>query len=93
MNRFSVVELLRGIYPHHQWLEWYFPTVPPNFWSSPANQKRFIEWAAGELDVKTLSDWYMVSTVELAKLRGATDRQNERVREYQSLPFSLLCTI
>jgi hypothetical protein len=73
MNRYShnLFEVLRSVYPEHQWNEWRF-TVPAGHWNEPENRKRFIEWAASQLGIQQLKDWYKVSKHDaLIKLGGA----------------------
>jgi hypothetical protein len=62
---------MRAIYPEHVWLEWQFTSVPRSFWNDVNNQKRFLEWASGELGVKSLSDWYKVKSAQIIKLGGS----------------------
>jgi hypothetical protein len=50
------------VYPEYDWLPWKFNKCPPSYWEIVNNQKRFMEWAAKELDIKEKSDWYKVSS-------------------------------
>ncbi|KAJ1501146.1 hypothetical protein HMI54_010222 [Coelomomyces lativittatus] len=61
---------LSVIYPDYKWLPWKFPTVPRNFWVDIKNQKWFIEWAAQELKIKEMSDWYNVSFKQIIDAGG-----------------------
>jgi hypothetical protein len=69
--RHSFVLSLREAYPNHDWLEWRFPIVSPDFWNNRDNQLRFVEWAGRKLGYKTLDHWYAVSREKLVNLGGA----------------------
>ncbi len=57
----SYVELLAETYPEYDWLPWKFER-PRNYWSDIKNVRKFMDWAAQQLNVKEMSDWYNVST-------------------------------
>jgi hypothetical protein len=57
----SVVKLMATVYPEYEWLPWKFEHSPKNYWENVSNQRRFMDWAAKELNVKDMSDWYNVS--------------------------------
>jgi hypothetical protein len=61
MYKGSILRLLSTLYPDYDWLPWKFDDCPLQFWTDPKNQKKFIDWAAVELNIKTTSDWYNVS--------------------------------
>ncbi len=55
-------KLLSNVYPEHKWLPWKFQQqVPMGYWEDPSNQKKFLDWAATELEIKEMSDWYNVT--------------------------------
>jgi hypothetical protein len=55
--------LLSSIYPEYEWLPWKFAVVSPrNYWEDIRNRRKFTDWAAKELNVKKMSDWYKVTT-------------------------------
>jgi hypothetical protein len=54
-------ELLSALYPEHDWLPWKFDKCPRNFWDNVNNQRKFMDWAGKQLNVKEMSDWYNVS--------------------------------
>lgn len=72
--KLPLVSVLRIVYPEHTWLEWKFPVVPTNFWVSPQNQRRFLDWALAELapagSGADLSGWYGISTDDVIRLGG-----------------------
>jgi hypothetical protein len=53
--------LLSTVFPEYQLLPWKFTACPHNFWSSVENQRTFMNWAAGELNITQSSDWYTVT--------------------------------
>jgi hypothetical protein len=53
--------LLSAVYPEHEWLPWKFASCPPNYWDNVNNQRKFIEWAGKQLNIKDMSDWYKVT--------------------------------
>jgi hypothetical protein len=53
-------ELLSTLYPELEWLPWKFPKCPHNFWDDVNNQRKFVDWAGKQLDIKEMSDWYQV---------------------------------
>jgi hypothetical protein len=58
----SPLQLLSDIYPEYNWLPWKFAVrCPRNFWESVENQRKFMDWAGKQLNVKEMSDWYKVS--------------------------------
>jgi hypothetical protein len=52
---------LLAVYPEYQWLPWKFDISPRNFWGNVENQRKFVEFAAKQLKIKDLSDWYNVT--------------------------------
>jgi hypothetical protein len=52
--------LLSSIFPEHQLLPWKFEKSP-KYWSKLENQKKFINWAAEQLNIKEPSDWYKIT--------------------------------
>lgn len=60
-NDGSLFKLLSVIYPETEWLPWKFDNAPRNYWNDITNQKRFMNWAAKELEIKNMEDWYSVS--------------------------------
>lgn len=66
----SVQQALSEVYPNHEWLPWLFPAVPRDFWTKPANIKKFFAWAATQLKISEPSDWYKITHADMAKLGG-----------------------
>jgi hypothetical protein len=56
----SPLLLLSTLFPEHEWLPWKFSVVPRNFWENSDNQRKFVEWAAKELKIKEMKDWYQI---------------------------------
>ena len=60
-NGNSLLKILSSIYPEFEWLPWRFYNCPQSYWNDPLNQKTFLKWAANQLKIKEMSDWYKVS--------------------------------
>ena len=56
----TLYEYLRSKYPDHDWLPWKFGNVPHHFWADLKNQRKFMDWAGKELNIKEMSDWYKI---------------------------------
>jgi hypothetical protein len=63
----SQSKLLAAVFPEYDWLPWKFSVTPKNYWDDPKNQKRFIEWAAKELNVNQPEEW---NNITLAVITG-----------------------
>jgi hypothetical protein len=57
----SPLLLLSSVYPEYGWLPWKFASLPRKFWGDVKNQRKFIDWAAKELNVKEINDWYKIT--------------------------------
>jgi hypothetical protein len=57
----SVQLLLSEVYPDYNWLPWKFAKSADNIWDDKKIQRKFLDWAAKELNVKEMSDWYRVT--------------------------------
>jgi hypothetical protein len=56
----SIVHFLSTFYPEQEWLPWKFEKIPYLYWDDILNQRKFMEWAAKQLNVKDLDDWCKV---------------------------------
>ena len=57
----SPIQFLTSVYPDFNWLPWKFERCPRNFWDDISNQLKFIHWAANDLKIKEMSDWYNIT--------------------------------
>jgi hypothetical protein len=57
----SHTTLISNVYKEYEWLPWKFPICPHNYWNDVKNSRKFVEWAAKELKIKEMSDWYNVT--------------------------------
>eukprot|EP01122_Echinamoeba_exundans_P014237 TRINITY_DN6400_c0_g1_i1.p1 TRINITY_DN6400_c0_g1~~TRINITY_DN6400_c0_g1_i1.p1 ORF type:complete len:587 (+),score=60.56 TRINITY_DN6400_c0_g1_i1:68-1762(+) len=64
----SMSDALQAAYPEHEWLPWRFSRTRAGYWDSQDAQKRFFEWAASQLGVSSLDDWYSISGVQIDNL-------------------------
>jgi hypothetical protein len=53
--------LLLKVYPKYDWLPWKFIRCPHNYWDDLNNQKKFMDWAATQLNILEMRDWYKIS--------------------------------
>jgi hypothetical protein len=67
----TMPEILRSVYPQHQWLDWKFVSTKKGFWNEPNNRKAFMLWVGETLGVKELSDWARISYAEVTALGGS----------------------
>ena len=60
---FSMRKLLVTVYPdiEQEIPPWRFHDLPPKFWNNKENHKKFINYLAKELNIKTQEDWYHVT--------------------------------
>ena len=61
MHSKSLFKLLSGVYPEFEWLPWKFDKCPQNYWTDLRNQRKYMDWAAQEFEIKFMSDWYTIS--------------------------------
>ncbi len=57
----SLFNLLSTVYPDYDWLPWRFDRCPKDFWSNVNNQIKFVKWAANELKIKEMNDWFKIT--------------------------------
>jgi hypothetical protein len=57
----SLPHLLVSVYPDYNWLPWKFTRYPRNYWNDIKNQRKFMDWAAKELNVNEMTDWSRVT--------------------------------
>jgi hypothetical protein len=82
LNKFkdNMPLLLDNFFPDYEWLPWKFRPCPKKYWSDVNNQKRFMDWAGKQLNVKEVSDWNKVS-----KKVGSFSRENSNKRIFMNL--------
>jgi hypothetical protein len=54
-----------------EWMPWKFKGVAKNYWADVANQRKFMDWVAKELKLKSVDDWRAVSRAQLVDLGGS----------------------
>jgi len=57
----SLSKLLATVYPDHPWDISKFTRRPANFWSSLANQKKFMDDLGKEIGIRDLDGWYSMT--------------------------------
>lgn len=74
----SLVKMLTTLYPDHEWLEWRFATSPRRWWNDAAHQRKYFDWAFKQLNLRSMDDWYSVTTaLLLEKAPGAAHLLND----------------
>lgn len=68
---YSIGKALMTLYPEHKWRLWRFGWVPNGFWGETKNQREFFDFAAIQLNIKTLSEWYKIPKSEIERLGGS----------------------
>ena len=63
---------LRSIYPKHHWDLSLFKKMPNGFWKSHENQKLFLDRLFHQLKLKSMEEWYSVTTKEVINHGGMT---------------------
>jgi len=53
--------IVKSHFPKVEWHEWLFLKAPPNFWRTPANRRRYVEWLGKRLRFNKQRDWYAIS--------------------------------
>ena len=57
----SLYQLLSTVFPDYNWEPWKFNKIPRNILDDINTQRKFLEWAGKQLNVKEMSDWYKVT--------------------------------
>jgi hypothetical protein len=81
--------LISTTFPEHRLLPWKFTVCSENFWNNIENQRKFMNWAAEQLNVKQPSDWYTVS----AKVRKFSENSYNRISRVLEEGLCLKTTI
>ena len=48
-------------YPDYEWLPWKFAKIESKYWDDIANQRKFMDYLAKQLNMKDKSDWYNIT--------------------------------
>jgi hypothetical protein len=64
----SLSNLLLNVYPNYDWLPWKFTMLPQRYWDDVKNQRKFMQWASKELNIKEMNDWYKATHRVFLKL-------------------------
>ena len=54
--------MITSIFPDYKWLPWKFNQIPKGYWNDESNIKEYMNWLSEKLNIKTMEDWYKVST-------------------------------
>jgi hypothetical protein len=64
-------QLLRDVYPAHEWLEWRFKRVSSAYWNVLSNQRAFFDWFEKRAGIDTKEKWYNVKMEAIEAAGGA----------------------
>jgi len=68
----SPSEMLRNLYPGHEWLPWKFSATPKNWWKHQTHQKQFMDWLLKEKAISDLEACYSLTTEAINSRGGMT---------------------
>ena len=68
----SLLRLLYAVYPDHPWDPSKFAAKQRNYWTSIETQRNFMDGLGEKLGLRSLDDWYGVSTSQLLPLGADT---------------------
>ncbi len=57
-------------FPEYEWREWFFETVPQNFWKKPKNRHRYMTWLGEKLGFRKPEDWYRITAKDFHSNNG-----------------------
>jgi hypothetical protein len=79
-NRFnsSPVAILRTYMPEYDWKEWLFKTPPVRWWTDREARRRYLDWLAEKLGIRSAEDWGRLRCKHFIKNRG-----NGLVKNYE----------
>ena len=55
------MRLITDIYQDYDWLPWKFNRLSIDFWKDDKFARRYLDWLANELNIKSMDDWYNIS--------------------------------
>ena len=61
-NKDSYIKLITRVYPNYQWLPWKFTHTSRGYWKDENNVKEYMNWLSEKLNIKTMEDWYNISS-------------------------------
>lgn len=64
----SMYNLLRAVFPEHEWLPWRFPVLPKLIWKEETVVEKAVRFVENELHLRGGNDWKRVRTSELEDL-------------------------
>lgn len=74
------------MYPNYEWLPWKFSTH--NYWNNIDNQREFLNWAAKQLQIKEMDNWYQITLKDYERLGGRS-----LLAKYKESPSLLLSSV
>ncbi|HUG92180.1 MAG TPA: hypothetical protein VML55_15170, partial [Planctomycetaceae bacterium] len=81
----SSIAAVKEYLPDYDWKEWLFDWAGPNFWSSPDNRRRYMEWLGEQLGYRRPEDWYQITLAVIHARSGGG-----LARRYHNSPAALV---
>ena len=66
----SPIRMITSVLNDYKWLPWKFSSANKRFWSEKDVQLQFMNWLAGELNIKTMEDWNNVTNGQVIERGG-----------------------
>ena len=66
----SPVRAVIDLVPRQNWCEWKFRQLPPDFWETAKNRRRYLRWLGKELGFRRREDWYGIRAAEIGGRHG-----------------------
>eukprot|EP01114_Cavostelium_apophysatum_P014359 TRINITY_DN3702_c0_g1_i1.p1 TRINITY_DN3702_c0_g1~~TRINITY_DN3702_c0_g1_i1.p1 ORF type:complete len:614 (+),score=148.50 TRINITY_DN3702_c0_g1_i1:97-1938(+) len=66
----SLPNLLKAVYPEHDWKPWKFDILPANFWKDKQIQKDFLNDLGQNLQIRRWEEWYRVNCNDIRNHGG-----------------------
>jgi hypothetical protein len=67
----SLINILKSIFPDHEWVEWGFSHVPGGFWNTIENQRKYFDWLERKLNITDKTQWYNTNPSKISQHSGA----------------------
>lgn len=68
----SLWNVLKSVYPDHNWLPWRFHSAPQGFWLVEKNRRDYLKWLEQKLELRSAEDWAKVTDKALLDNFGSS---------------------
>ena len=66
----SHIKSLQSVYPDYDWNIFLFNAKPKSIWKDPKNERKYFDYIANVLNIKSQEDWYRVEKKQIMNLKG-----------------------